>query len=158
MARQGRLKICVGASAGGHTNELLALLRASGGWPAGPAVYVTTLAMLAEKFAGRGRVYVIGECDRRRPLKAVGVFLRALRCVAKEKPDVVITTGSLPLAIMCLLARLFGARIAWIDSIANTEDLSLSGRLVRRFADVCLSQWPRVAAKYSNVEYVGELL
>jgi len=71
---------------------------------------------------------------------------------------VVITTGSLPLAIFCFLGKLFGARIVWIDSIANVEKLSLSGSFVRRFADLFLTQWPEIAAKYRNVEYVGSLV
>ena len=46
----------------------------------------------------------------------------------------------------------------WIDSIANTRVLSMSGRMIRPFADLILSQWPEVAARYRHVEYAGEVL
>ncbi len=151
-------KICVGASAGGHTNELLALLKAADRWPVKPSVYITTLDIVADSFASKGRVYVIGECDRRHPGRALGVLMRAVRCALKERPDVVITTGSLPLAMVCFFTKLLGSKIIWIDSVAQMEDLSVSGRFVRLFADICLSQWPEVAQKYRNVEYVGEVL
>ncbi|MHC4461921.1 MAG: hypothetical protein ACYS30_10885 [Planctomycetota bacterium] len=158
MEKQRTLKICAGASAGGHMNQLLRLLDVSGSWPQSPSVYVTTLETLAEKLAQRGLVYIIGECNRHHPLKALRVLVRSLKVVIKERPDVVITTGSLPLAMICLFAKLSGARIVWIDSIANIERLSMSGRMVRHFADLCLTQWIELAHKYKNVEYVGALI
>ena len=77
--------------------------------------------------------------------------------VLKERPDVVITTGSMPLAAVCIWAKLFGAKIVWIDSVAQVDKMSLSGRIVRPIADLCLVQWASVAAQYDNVEYAGEL-
>jgi hypothetical protein len=151
--------IAVGASAGGHTNELLPLLDYVHLWPAPPAFYVTTLHILAAKYADRGgRTYVVGECDRRKILAVPTVIWRTLRCAWRERPDVVVTTGSMPLAIFCLWAKLLGAKIVWIDSIANTDGLSLSGRLARLFADLCLTQWPEVAQRLPGVEYAGQLI
>ena len=158
MGQKTRLKICVGASAGGHMNQLLKLLDASGNWPQRPSFYVTTLPQLAEKLEKYGATYVIGECNRLHPLMTVLVFLKAFKIVFTERPDVVITTGSLPLAMICLSAKLLGAKIIWIDSIANVEKFSMSGSMVRRFADLFLTQWPELAKKYKNAEYAGTLL
>jgi UDP-N-acetylglucosamine:LPS N-acetylglucosamine transferase len=158
VKKQKTLRICVGASAGGHMNQLLKLLEASENWPQSPSFYVTTLEALAEKLAQKGPVYVIGECNRLHPLKALQVFIRSLKIVMKERPDVVITTGSLPLAIVCLSAKLFGAKIVWIDSIANVERLSMSGQFTRHFADLLLTQWPELAGKYKNIEYAGAIV
>lgn len=152
------MKICAGASAGGHMNQLLRLLDHSAAWPGQPAFYVTTLEELAPRLAERGRVYVVGECNRHHPLRAVRTFSRCLKIVRQERPDVVITTGSMPLALFCLIAKLFGARIVWIDSIANIERFSMSGRLVRRFADLFLTQWPELAKKDKKAEYAGAIL
>lgn len=153
-----QLKICVGASAGGHMNQLLNLLGASTNWPQRPSFYVTTLPQLAEKLETYGVTYVIGECNRLHPLMTIVVFVKALKLVFSERPDVVITTGSLPLAMVCLAAKMLGAKIVWIDSIANVEKFSMSGAMVRRFADLFLTQWPELAKKYKNTEYVGTLL
>jgi hypothetical protein len=73
-----------------------------------------------------------------------------IRNVSRTDPfgffDVVVTTGAAPglmaLAIGKLLA---GSRTVWIDSIANTERLSLSGRLARPVADARLTQWAHLA-------------
>ena len=42
-------------------------------------------------------------------------------------------------------AKLMGARTIWLDSIANVEELSMTGRLVRPYADLWLTQWPELA-------------
>jgi UDP-N-acetylglucosamine:LPS N-acetylglucosamine transferase len=152
------LVICVGASAGGHTNELLALLNAVTDWPVEPQVYVTTLDIVAETLARRGRVHVIGECDRRHLWHLPCVIWRAWRVIVRERPDVIITTGSLPLALLCALGKIHGAKVGWVDSVAQIQRLSMSGRVVRYFADLCLCQWPAVAARYRNVVYAGEVL
>ncbi len=154
------LKLIVGASAGGHANELQLLLDAARGiWPVEPAAFVTTMEITAQGFARHGKpVHVIGESDRRKPLQALAVLARTLRLASRERPDVVVTTGSMPLAVFCIWAKLFGARIVWIDSVAQIEHMSLSGRVMRRVADLCLAQWPDVAARYPGVEYAGEVL
>lgn len=152
------LRVCAGASAGGHMNQLLRLLAETGDWPAKPSVYVTTLPAVARPLAERGRVHVIGECDRNHPFKAFGVLARAARFALRERPDVVITTGSLPLAMVCAACKLLGARIVWIDSIANARRLSMSGRFVRTFADLFLVQWPELAKRYPGATYAGAII
>jgi hypothetical protein len=159
IADRSHLIIAMGASAGGHTDQLLSLGKHVDLWPASPALYVTTLDILAAKYAATGkRVYVIGECDRRKLSAIPGVIWRSLRCAWIERPHVVVTTGSMPLVVFCLWAKLLGAKIVWIDSVANTDGLSMSGRLARRFADLCLTQWPEVAQHEWGVEYAGQLI
>ena len=139
-------------------NQLLKLLEASDKWPLRPSFYITTLQELAEKLEMLGPTYVIGECNRLHPLKSVIVFLKSFVIVYKERPDVIITTGALPLALVCLSAKLLGAKIVWIDSIANIEKLSMSGAMVRHFADMFITQWPELTKKYKNTEFAGTLL
>jgi hypothetical protein len=55
------------------------------------------------------------------------------------------------------LGRLTGARTLWIDSIANSERMSSSGRLARKLAHQTISQWPEVAAS-EGVECWGSVL
>ena len=151
------LKLCVGASSGGHTNELMQLLDNASWWPTS-AIAVTTLDILRPQFEELGPTTVIGECHRFKPWAAIGVFVRAFLFAARERPDVIVTTGSLPLAMVCIFVKLFRGKVVWIDSVAQMEDLSMSGNLVRRFADRCFAQWPTVADKHERVLYAGELL
>jgi hypothetical protein len=152
------LKICAGASAGGHMNQLLRLLNYSDMWPQKPDFYVTTLKKVGGSLKKLGPVYIVGEANRRHPFRALLILRRSFQIIRKERPDVVITTGSMPLAFFCYIAKKFGARILWIDSIANIERLSVSGRFVKHFADIILTQWPDLAKKDGKVQYVGEIL
>lgn len=152
------MKLCVGASAGGHMNQLLRLLEHSSDWNVEPRVFLTTHPALAETLRKRGKTYDLGECNRDRPLRIVLVALRALWFALRERPTALVTTGSLPVAIACLWCKLLGTKIVWIDSIANTEELSMSGKLMRRVADLFLTQWPGVADKYDDVEFAGQIV
>jgi UDP-N-acetylglucosamine:LPS N-acetylglucosamine transferase len=63
----------------------------------------------------------------------------------RERPDVLVTTGSGPGMVALRLAKLIGARTMWIDSIANAGEVSLSGRRAGKHADVWLTQWEHLA-------------
>lgn len=157
MATRPGPTLCVGASSGGHMTELLALLECQSEWPMEPTLYVSTLKLDATLDDSAVRTYLIGECDRHRPLQAARTLWKSIRIVRKERPDVVVTTGSLPLALFSLVAKLHGAKVVWIDSISQIDQISVSGRLIRPFADLFLVQWPELEARYPGARYAGEL-
>ena len=70
----------------------------------------------------------------------------------------VISTGASVGCLMAIFGRLSVAKVVWVDSIANAEHLSLSGRIVRPFADLILTQWPDIAKRYKTVEYAGQII
>ena len=155
MTKQRKLRIGLVASAGGHLTQLRKLATA---WSDYEVFWVTTTHVVGNTLAKSGQVHVVGECNRQQPFRVVMVFMRCLRIVLGERPDVVISTGAAAGAIICILSKLLGAKILWIDSITNVYKLSLSGRLVRRIADLFLVQWPELAEKYPGVEYAGAVI
>ncbi len=150
-----KTKTCLAASAGGHTTQLLRVVES---WQGRDVFYVTTTEILRDKLSKLGNVYVVGECNRQHPLRVLKVLFNCIRIIFREKPDVVISTGAAVGCITCFLGKLFGAKVVWVDSITNVERLSLSGRMIRRIADLFLVQWPQLAEKYKNVEYVGAVI
>jgi len=157
MVARKQEKVCVGASSGGHMTELLGLLETVDIWPVKPTLYVTTREIWAKKLRPLGNTYIVGECNRNKPFMILVTIIRSLYFVLLERPSVIITTGSLPLAIVCLVAKAFGSKIVWIDSVAQFEDLSMSGKLMLKKADLLLTQWPEVAERYPGAVYAGEL-
>lgn len=153
MSRTGR--ICLAASAGGHASELLRLQEC---WRGRDCFFVTTSRVIERHWRRFGRVYVVEESNREHPLKVVMALARCVKIALVERPAMVLSTGAAVGCLMAVLGKLLGARVVWIDSIANTERLSLSGRLVRPLADLVLTQWPQVAQQYKTVEYVGQIL
>ena len=113
---------------------------------------------MRDKLCKNGKVYIVGECNRRYPFRVVRVFFRCTRIIFRERPNVIVSTGAAPGFLVCLLGKLIGTKVVWIDSIANVEKVSLSGRLVRPIADLYLVQWPDLAEQYSGVEYVGAVI
>ncbi len=151
----GRLKVCLAASSGGHLSQLRKIAAA---WSERSVFWVTTVDIVTRSLGDDTRVYAVGECNREHLLRLVSVLFRCIYIVLKERPDVVISTGAAPGCLMCLLGRLGGAKIVWLDSITNVERISLSGRLTRPFAHLFLVQWPDLAERYPGVEYVGAVI
>ena len=134
------------------------LLRLRDAYAPYPHFYLTTSETFSGDSAAGVRSYVVGEANRQQPLRLLRVLFNVVRVVLEERPSVVLSTGAAPGCLACLVARCIGARIVWVDSIANVERLSLSGRIVRPFADLVLTQWPEVAERHADVEFVGDLV
>lgn len=141
------------ASAGGHWQQLMLLRPAYAGHK---LTYMTTLAGLAENY-GAAPAYKVPDCNRHTPFRLVWTTLVLTFHVLRIRPHVVITTGAMPGLIAITLGRLVFARTIWVDSLANAEKLSASGRYARRVAHLHLSQWQNVA-QAEDVEFAGRLL
>lgn len=150
-----KLKICLAASAGGHLTQLLKI---ADSWKEYDTFFITTSSVVKEKLKKYGNVYVTCESNREHPFKLIKVLMSCFRILLKEKPDVIISTGASVGCIVCVLGKLSGAKVIWIDSITNVERLSLSGRLVLPFANLFLTQWQKLSNKYPNVSYEGTLI
>ena len=68
-----------------------------------------------------------------------------LTILLRTRPDVVVSTGAAPGYFALRIGKMLGARTIWVDSIANVDELSLSGQLVKAYADMWLTQWPHLA-------------
>lgn len=90
--------------------------------------------------------------------KILGAIAKSYHILKKSNPDVVISTGALPGLIMCFSAKLFSKKVIWLDSMANYQKLSFSGRVARFFCDVCLTQWEHLAENDKRVSYWGKVL
>jgi UDP-N-acetylglucosamine:LPS N-acetylglucosamine transferase len=74
---------------------------------------------------------------------AASMFLLILR----HRPDIVVSTGAAPGFFALLFGKLLRAKTIWVDSIANADQLSVSGKKVKPFADLWLTQWPHLEGK-----------
>ncbi len=75
----------------------------------------------------------------------------------EERPDVVVSTGALPGFFGVVLGKRLGAKTIWVDSLANVEELSLSGEKVGPHADLWLTQWEELAYP-GGPRYAGTVL
>lgn len=118
-------------------------------------VFVTTLDGLCDD--PRQRAYVICDANRARKLRVIWSALQLAAILAYVRPHFVLTTGAAPGLLAIRLGKLMGAKTIWIDSIANGDELSLSGGMAGPYADLWLTQWEHLA-KPEGPHYRGAVL
>jgi UDP-N-acetylglucosamine:LPS N-acetylglucosamine transferase len=140
------------ASGGGHWMQLQRLVPA---FESHDIIFVTVLESYRRQVSNK--FYVVRDANRWNRFGLITLAARMAWIVHREKPDVVISTGAAPGYFAVLFGHLFGARTIWVDSIANVDHLSLSGRLAGKHADLWLTQWPDLA-KPGGPHYAGAVL
>ena len=73
----------------------------------------------------------------------------------KHKPDAIVTTGAHTCVAMCLIAKLFRRKVIYIESFANIETRTLTGRIIYPIADVFIVQWESMLKFYPKAKYEG---
>jgi len=106
---------------------------------------------------GNAPFFVIPDANRWAKLKLARTAFSVLKLLLHERPEVVISTGASPGYFALWLGKKLRARTIWVDSLANVEELSMSGQLVRRHADLWLTQWPHLAGA-TGPEFLGSVM
>lgn len=145
-------KILAVSSIGGHWIQLLRIVRPLE--KEFTVEYMCTHIKCATMVKGK-QFYKIEDFSRWDAYKILPALLKAIRLLRKSQPSVVITTGAAPGLVCLLAAKLCSIKTIWIDSIANVEHLSASGRIARKIADRVYTQWPDLAEK--GVMYKGNI-
>ena len=146
------IRVLAIASGGGHWVQLLRLRPA---WDGCAVTYATVHADSGVDVAP-APLLTFTDASRKNWWRLPGVAAEMARIVLRTRPHVVVTTGAAPPLFALLIARAIGARTLWIDSIANGEVLSSSGRLARRVATRRITQWPNLATQ--DIAYWGSVL
>ena len=135
-------KVMAIASIGGHWVQLLRIARPME--EKYEMVYVSNHPKCATMVEGQ-KFYQTADFSRSDAWKLIPSFFKAARIVWRETPDTIITTGAAPGLVFLLVGKLLGIKTIWIDSIANAEHLSASGRVASRFASRTYTQWKDLA-------------
>jgi hypothetical protein len=152
-AVQNHEKVLAVASSGGHWVQLR---RVTPAFAESEVVYVTVLDSYRSQVPDN-KFYSVKDATRWNKVGLVVLGLQLAWIILKERPDVVISTGAAPGYFAILLGRIFRAKTIWIDSMANIEELSMSGARVGRYADLWLTQWPHLA-RSEGPHYAGGVL
>jgi UDP-N-acetylglucosamine:LPS N-acetylglucosamine transferase len=147
------IRVLAVASGGGHWEQLMLLAPTLDRFA---SRFATTEPELARQ-RGIADAAILPDCNQNQPLRSALCAAVAFREVLRFRPHVVISTGAAP-GFFCILAgRLIGAKTLWIDSVANGEELSMCGKLSKRFAHQCWTQWEHLAAEPAP-RYFGAVL
>ena len=146
------MKVLAIASAGGHWIQLLRLQPAFEGHE---VVFISTKQNFNETVKGR-EFYAIPDASRWNKLGLIKVFFTIGKRISTIKPDVIITTGAAPGLLAILNGKLRGIKTIWVDSIANVDELSMSGKLAKLFAGRTYTQWSHLANE--SIIYSGNII
>ena len=151
-------KVLFISSTGGHLSEMLQLSSLFEKFDYHIITeYDKTTKSMKNKYKKKIDFLRYGTKDR--PLSYMFVFpyncIRAFRLFLKINPDIILTTGAHTAVPMCYIGKLFRKKVIFIESFANSETRTLSGRLVYPIADVFIVQWEEMLRYYPKAIYGG---
>lgn len=142
------------SSGGGHWVQLLRLRPAFAGCVVS---YATVRAGYRVDLEPGVDFHVIPDGNRWSKSRLLHSALAIAWLILRLRPDVVVTTGAAAGYFALRIGKWLGARVVWIDSIANAGELSMSGQKAGRIADLWLTQWPHLA-RGSGPQCFGSVL
>lgn len=145
-------KVLAVASGGGHWVQLM---RLRGAFVGSDVTFMSTNMGYAKDVPGK--FVEVSDASLWEKRRLLAMFAQIAWHSLKIRPHVVVTTGAAPGFAAIVFGKLLGARTIWIDSIANSEELSTSGRHARRWADVWLTQWEHLAGD-DGPKYLGSVI
>lgn len=151
-------KVLFIASSGGHLSELIQLEKMFKNYDS----YLVTeksksTLFLKDKYTNKVYYLIFG--TRYHPFtyffKLIYNTFKSLFIYIKIKPKYIVTTGAHTAGPMCLIGKIFGSKIIFIESFANSSSKSITGKIVYKFADLFIVQWENMLNIYPKSVYGG---
>jgi len=143
------------SSGGGHLEELQAsavLLRQE------ERVWVTTNSPRASALSGAGEAVRVLPTDARGVAQVLRLLAASVLIAVRDRPRIVVTTGSYAAVPFCLAARLLGARLIFVETGARVLAPSRTGRILAPVASRVYVQWPALVGALSGAVLLRPIL
>lgn len=153
-------KVMFISSTGGHLDELMQLSPLFEKYE----YYIVTEKdksnlCLKEKY--KERIYFLPYGTRAKLFtyifKYLGLCFKTLYLYFKIRPKVIITTGTHTAGPMCIIGKIFRSKIIYIETFANTNKKTATGRLIYPIADLFIVQWEEMLKLYPKAVYGGSI-
>ena len=151
-------KVLFISSTGGHLSELL---RLSPMFEKYDYFIITekTKSNLGLSYVYPKRVGYLVYGTKRRfltyPFKLIYNSFKSLYYYIKIRPRVVVTTGTHTAGPMCCIAKLFGSKVVYIETLANSRTKTATGRILYHIADLFIVQWEEMLKLYPKAKFGG---
>ena len=83
--------------------------------------------------------------------------LKTIYLFFKIRPKYIVTTGTHTAVPMCYLGKLFGCKIIFIETFANSKSKTLSGKMIYPIANLFIVQWKEMLDLYPKAVYGGSI-
>ena len=148
-----RSRVLALSSGGGHWVQLLRLRPA---FKDCDVTYATVSRGYEPEIEG-ATFRVVVDSNRDQKLKLILSFFSIAWIILTKRPHTIVSTGAAPGFLAIFIGKLLGKKTIWVDSIANAEELSMSGQKAGKYATHWLTQWEHLA-KPEGPHYFGNVL
>ena len=83
--------------------------------------------------------------------------LKTIYLYFKIRPKVIVTTGTHTAGPICVLGKIFGSKVVYIETFANANKKTATGRLIYPIADLFIVQWEEMLKIYPKAIYGGSI-
>lgn len=162
------MKICLICSPGGHLIEGLKLMSAAE--VQDEIVLITQYEDFALNIPRINKIYyvknfLVKRVNQPKPIKflftiysMIYLFFKELKILINEKPDVIVSTGSEIAIPAFLISKLLRIKTIFVESLTRITELSGTGKILLKIANIFLVQWEFLSNKYENVIFKGNIL
>jgi UDP-N-acetylglucosamine:LPS N-acetylglucosamine transferase len=151
-------KVLFISSTGGHLDELMQLKPMFEKYDYHIVTEKTKSNLnLKNKFPKKVSFLVYGTKDHMitYPFKLLFNCFKSLFIFIKIRPKFIISTGAHTAGPMCCLGKIFGSKIIYIETFANSKTKSATGSIVYKFADLFIVQWKDMLELYPKGVFGG---
>jgi beta-1,4-N-acetylglucosaminyltransferase len=157
------MNIYIVSSPGGHLNETLSMVEAF----EGANVYAITLdfpnmkglTLDCVKKICKLKLFFHYSVKFGLPITLLVGLFPMLWMFIRHRPHMIFSTGSeIALPAFVMAKFLFGAKVVYVECFTRITTLSLTARIVYKFADLFLVQWEELAALHEKARYEGRLI
>lgn len=148
-----KIRICLACSAGGHLTELRQL---KDFYEKFDHFFVTFRRPDSENLAKTRPVFFV-QRPGRNIFKTLQTVWDSFGILKREKPDLVISTGADAAIPICLLAKLMGKKVVFIESFCRINEPSWSGRIAYLFSDLFIYQWKELQCFFPKGKFGGSV-
>ena len=153
-------KVLFISSTGGHLNELLQLKSMFKNYDYNIITEKDKTNESLKEIYG-DRVYFLPYGTRSKLFSYIFKYfylcLKTIYYYFKLKPKVIVTTGTHTAGPMCYLGKIFGSKIIYIETFANKDKKTATGRLIYPIADLFIVQWEEMLKLYPKAVYGGSI-
>lgn len=157
------MKLLIALGEGGHTKEMITLVNMLGDDLDYAYMIVDDDEVSESKITCPGPVFrVLRPRDKEHHLVNDAIkFIRSTwqswRVLRTYRPDAVLSTGPSVAVPICVLARLTGKKVVFVETGSRVTHLSTTGRIMYRVAHLFFVQWPGLREQYPRAVYAGRL-
>ena len=146
-----RKRVLFISSTGGHLNELMQLRPLLDNYDYNIITEKTKSTIgLKDKYGKKISYLAYGTKHHMLTYPFILIYnsIKSLYYYFKFHPDYIITTGAHTAGPMCCIGKIFGSRIIYIETFANINTKTVTGRLLYHIADKFIVQWSDMKKVY----------